>query len=514
MTKIEFNAAFRTDKAGRSANQDNGFILLDIKGGDTGSQTLNTDRTAAMGDYGTLMLVADGMGGMNAGEKASELIKETMLREFGKVTAKVPGNAKSMCDFLGKAIQEADLTVKDYARTHASAKGMGSTIVALWIYGDMAAAAWVGDSRIYRYNPAFGLARLSHDHSYVQSLVDTGRLPEHLAFDHPDSNIITRSLGDNGTPANPEMRVYKVYDDDEFLLCSDGLCGLLTDKEIQTIMSEHIGSSKATLEALWAEGEAKGWSDNATIEVLCVSGDLPAAPVGHPDGYPAVNANTVASAPTLRRAPETANNMQPQAVMPQPGALAMMPQPEVPASRKSLPVWTWILICFVIAAGAVWIGFKMFEKKDAKEEAKMERLEEDQDLKDEEFSDPEYERRMDELNEEYDPEMQDAFEDVMNDEHFNRYQKEWESKRHQSAQPTTQPSTRPATSHPTHHSTQPSSQKETPTTGKNNKRPKPAAQPNKKTQPNQSDPKKEDPNNKPGGEIAGPPAPGQTNKAI
>ena len=105
MTKIEFNAAFRTDKAGRSANQDNGFILLDIKGGDTGSQTLNTDRTAAMGDYGTLMLVADGMGGMNAGEKASELIKETMLREFGKVTAKVPGNAKSMCDFLGKAIQ-------------------------------------------------------------------------------------------------------------------------------------------------------------------------------------------------------------------------------------------------------------------------------------------------------------------------------------------------------------------------------------------------------------------------
>ena len=177
MTKIEFNAAFRTDKAGRSANQDNGFILLDIKGGDTGSQTLNTDRTAAMGDYGTLMLVADGMGGMNAGEKASELIKETMLREFGKVTAKVPGNAKS------------DLTVKDYARTHASAKGMGSTIVALWIYGDMAVAAWVGDSRIYRYNPAFGLARLSHDHSYVQSLVDTGRLPEHLAFDHPDSNI-------------------------------------------------------------------------------------------------------------------------------------------------------------------------------------------------------------------------------------------------------------------------------------------------------------------------------------
>ena len=165
MTKIEFNAAFRTDKAGRSANQDNGFILLDIKGGDTGSQTLNTDRTAAMGDYGTLMLVADGMGGMNAGEKASELIKETMLREFGKVTAKVPGNAKSMCDFLGKAIQEADLTVKDYARTHASAKGMGSTIVALWIYGDMAVAAWVGDSRIYRYNPAFGLARLSHDHS-------------------------------------------------------------------------------------------------------------------------------------------------------------------------------------------------------------------------------------------------------------------------------------------------------------------------------------------------------------
>ena len=65
---------------------------------------------------------------------------------------------------------------------------------------------------------------MSHDHSYVQSLVDEGRIPEEEAFDHPDGNIITKALGDNGNKADPELRIYDVYQRDVFLLCSDGLC--------------------------------------------------------------------------------------------------------------------------------------------------------------------------------------------------------------------------------------------------------------------------------------------------
>lgn len=284
MTKIEINAAFRTDRAGRQANQDNGFILTDILNPEAGEKVLNTDRTVVPGHLGTLMVVADGMGGMNAGEKASELIKAGMLQAFAKVPHSVPGDSQRMAAFLCQAIADSDQSVKEYARDHRETRGMGSTIVALWLYGGMAVCAWVGDSRIYRFNAANGLTRLSHDHSYVQSLVDSGRLPAHMAHDHPDSNIITRSLGDNQQPAKPQTQIYRVYDGDEFLLCSDGLCGLLTDQDIEKAMRAHVGSSKGTLEALWAEGERQGWTDNATIEVACVSGELSEPPVS-PDGY-------------------------------------------------------------------------------------------------------------------------------------------------------------------------------------------------------------------------------------
>lgn len=288
MAKIEFNAAFRTDKAGRSANQDNGFSILDLTTArNTNEQNLNTDRTIQLGAKGALFVVADGMGGMNAGEKASELIVKGLQRAFNDLPDNVAGNPSKMTQFLTHAIDAADKDVKRYASEHTETRGMGSTIVALWICGDIAVTVWVGDSRIYRFNPHNGLVRLSHDHSYVQNLVDTGRLPEHLAFDHPDSNIITRSLGDNGEAAKTESRIYKIYDHDEFLLCSDGLCGLLTDAEIEAIMEANEGSSKSTLESLWKEGEKKGWSDNASISVICVAGDLPPAN-DKPDGYPEV----------------------------------------------------------------------------------------------------------------------------------------------------------------------------------------------------------------------------------
>lgn len=289
MATIEFNISFRTDKAGRAANQDNGFCMPDLKDQSEQSlKNLNSDRTISLGAYGALFVVADGMGGMNAGEKASELVVAGIKRAFNQVTAKDVKTPDEMAAFLQKAISKSDEDIKNYARKESSTRGMGSTVVALWIHNHIAVAAWVGDSRIYRFNPANGLVRLSHDHSYVQNLVDTGRLPEHLAFDHPDSNIITRSLGDNGEPARPETRIYKVYDLDEFLLCSDGLCGLLTDNEIEEVMRKNIGSSRQTLDALWKEGEEKGFTDNCTIEVICVSGDLPEAKKGKKDGYPEI----------------------------------------------------------------------------------------------------------------------------------------------------------------------------------------------------------------------------------
>lgn len=379
MTKIEYNAAFRTDRAGREANQDNGFILTDIHNPENGVKAVNTDRTITPGEHGSLMVVADGMGGMNAGEKASELIKAGILQAFAKVPHSVPGDGDRMATFLVQAITSADESVKAYAREHRETRGMGSTIVALWIYGDMAVCAWVGDSRIYRFNPANGLVRLSHDHSYVQSLVDSGRLPAHMAHDHPDSNIITRSLGDNQQQANPQTQTYKVYDGDEFLLCSDGLCGLLTDEDIEKAMRAHAGSSKAILDALWAEGERRGWTDNATIEVACVSGDLPTPPAS-PDGYgtkpqPAfdlrqtthgptfspVGTRHGASAHTLAQTTDMRANAQ---------RATSVPPVEEPTPRRNSSLWLIIgglAVVAIIVAGFILIN-KMNREAGQREE--------------------------------------------------------------------------------------------------------------------------------------------------
>lgn len=125
--------------------------------------------------------------------------------------------------------------------------------------------------------------RLTHDHSYVQELVDNDKLSEEDAFDHPDSNIITRSLGDSGEKANPDVKEYPLHTGDTFLLCSDGLCGLLRDSEIENIMAQNSSIGNC-LNALWKQGSSIGWTDNTTIELAKVleGGIKPTAiPVGY-----------------------------------------------------------------------------------------------------------------------------------------------------------------------------------------------------------------------------------------
>ena len=108
-------------------------------------------------------------------------------------------------------------------------------------------------------------------------------LSEEDAFDHPDSNIITRSLGDSGEKANPDVKEYPLHTGDTFLLCSDGLCGLLRDSEIENIMAQNSSIGNC-LNALWKQGSSIGWTDNTTIELAKVleGGIKPTAiPVGY-----------------------------------------------------------------------------------------------------------------------------------------------------------------------------------------------------------------------------------------
>lgn len=258
---ILFRMAARCEAAGRPNNEDN--YQLDDNLSDN-SWGFTADAEVSLGEKGALLVVCDGMGGMNAGEVASDIAVKTIKEWFttDKLTDAV---VAAPCKYIASAIVAADAAIKAHSKTNPDTEGMGSTIVLAWLLGQKVYVGWCGDSRCYRFNPALGLERLSHDHSYVQELVDAGKLTEELAFDHPNNNIITRSLGDPRGAAQPDTKEFDLYDQDIILLCSDGLCGTLRDNEIAELIKQHQTSMQECRDALWDADEAAGWTDNTTI---------------------------------------------------------------------------------------------------------------------------------------------------------------------------------------------------------------------------------------------------------
>ena len=276
MTEVKFRLAAYTDAAGRynpevprSGNEDNLFVNSDL-GAPEGSPFFESDKETVLSDYGCLLAVADGMGGMNAGEVASEIAVNVVQEAFHKES--VPHFAIESSEgrkkYLKRVVVQADEEIKRHASNHPECEGMGSTIVMAWLFGDEVSIAWLGDSRIYLFREPDGLRQLSKDHSYVQELVDKGKISEDEAFIHPYNNVITRSLGDTSKKAEADALTTKLYRGDILLLNSDGLSGVLHDREMAQIIRENRETMSACRSALWKAAEEAGWHDNVTA-VLC-----------------------------------------------------------------------------------------------------------------------------------------------------------------------------------------------------------------------------------------------------
>lgn len=261
---LKIRLAARCEAAGRTENEDNYQVAENLSVSNAG---FITDKVFTLGNKGTLLLVCDGMGGMNAGEVASAIGVETIKNLFAPqlLTNDIFSSDDSVCMYLKRAIIKADSRIKEEANKDDAKRGMGSTAVVAWLLGQKVYVAWCGDSRCYRYNPASGLEQLSHDHSYVQDLVDTGQLSADLAFDHPNKNIITRSLGDPRGAAKPDAKVYDLHKGDIIMLCSDGLSDSLRDSEIEQSIGRSIASMESCRDALWNDSKQAGWHDNVTI---------------------------------------------------------------------------------------------------------------------------------------------------------------------------------------------------------------------------------------------------------
>jgi len=311
---IKITIAARCDKAAREHNEDNCLICSDVASGkiDHIGDGSYLSPQIDLGDKGCLLVVADGMGGMNAGEVASQMAVESVRKFFSKEKL----DSMSLTDdaqisrLILDAIIYADACIKSAAVTDSGKTGMGTTIVVLWIIGRRAHIGWCGDSRIYRFNKQSKiLTQLSKDHSYVQMLVDQHQITEEEAFDHPDSNVLLCSLGDAFEDISPGiLRPLNLTEDDVFMMCSDGLCGVLRNNEIRSIMTRAsveypISQLDGWHKLLWEHASKAGWHDNVTT-VLCHIGNCPPADGEHAAHSSDAEAKDAQAAPYNRKDPK------------------------------------------------------------------------------------------------------------------------------------------------------------------------------------------------------------------
>jgi len=213
---------------------------------------------------GSLMAVADGMGGLNAGEVASRVAIESVKQYFSKIEPKGYKDEKVL-SLLKAAVLQAHKAILEKYRRNPEMEEMGTTLIIGWILNGKLFVGWTGDSRCYYFRESTGLRQLSKDHSYVQTLVDEGKITAEQAFFHPQNNIVTQSLGDREREPEPDTALLRLAKDDILLLCSDGLSGMLTDVQIEEIIRGGKDNIAQCTDELIAKANAAGGVDNITV---------------------------------------------------------------------------------------------------------------------------------------------------------------------------------------------------------------------------------------------------------
>lgn len=181
-----------------------------------------------VGSLPNLFLVADGMGGHNAGDYASRVAVESILEKIADSPETDP--LRNFDD----AIQFANSRIRKLASESAELEGMGTTVVAAACEGNRLYVANVGDSRLYVIN-RFGIRQITRDHSWVEEMVRLGEIEKEEARNHPDKNIITRAVGADDM-VKTDFFAVQLEEGDEVLMCTDGLTNMLEDEEIRMIL--------------------------------------------------------------------------------------------------------------------------------------------------------------------------------------------------------------------------------------------------------------------------------------
>jgi serine/threonine protein phosphatase PrpC len=212
-----------------------------------------------------LLAVADGMGGHAHGEVASAIAIGTLV-ELDRGFAAGDLAEVDLVGALGAAVADVARRLTEAARQDPELGGTGTTLVAMLVDGERIGTAHVGDSRIYLLRDG-QLQRLTHDHTFVQALVDEGRLSEEEAAEHPRRSVLVRTLQEGVAP-EPDLFEVEGRAGDRFLLCSDGVTAVLDDAEIHRALLD--GEPRDVVDRMIALADDGGGPDNIT----CVVADL------------------------------------------------------------------------------------------------------------------------------------------------------------------------------------------------------------------------------------------------
>ncbi|MFB9554314.1 Stp1/IreP family PP2C-type Ser/Thr phosphatase [Streptomyces roseoviridis] len=213
-----------------------------------------------------LLAIADGMGGQAAGEVASSEVISTLVT----LDDDVPGS--DILTSLGTAVQRANDQLRMMVEEDPQLEGMGTTLTALLWTGQRLGLVHVGDSRAYLLRDGV-LTQITQDHTWVQRLVDEGRITEEEATTHPQRSLLMRALG-SGDHVEPDLSIREVRAGDRYLVCSDGLSGVVSHQTLEETLASYQGPQE-TVQELIQLALRGGGPDNITVivaDVLDVDG--------------------------------------------------------------------------------------------------------------------------------------------------------------------------------------------------------------------------------------------------
>lgn len=210
-----------------------------------------------------LFILADGMGGYKGGEIASSVAVYSAQNYICNNFKETPKEKNDILKLISDSIEYANLMVYERSKENDELKDMGTTIDVCLIYNNKAFIGHVGDSRVYRIRKNI-IRKLTSDHSYVQKLVNDGKITKEEADTHPKKNMLVKAIGCNSL-VEPDIMCKGFLKDDIILMCSDGLTNMLKDEQIYKVLLEN---SENPVAALINSANREGGIDNITVIII------------------------------------------------------------------------------------------------------------------------------------------------------------------------------------------------------------------------------------------------------